>query len=136
MAFPIRTILVIDDEAQERRRMRHALQSASYRIIESRDFAEAMALFQRYQTEIDLILVDVSLPGRNGCELAAAAVALKPSVKVLFMSGPAGAQVCRFYGISGTDVHFLKKPFSSPELLKRVTRVLEPGEPMTGVAAG
>ena len=83
-----------------------------------------------------MLLLDVSIPGNNGCELALAALAMHPSVKVLLMSGLTGAEVCRFYGISATDVHFLEKPFHDSTLLARVKYVLGSAEPLRGTATG
>jgi hypothetical protein len=48
---------------------------------------------------------------------------------VLFISGHAGAEVCRFYGLVSPDLHFLEKPFDPIDLLVRVCRVLFSTEP-------
>jgi len=120
-----KTILLVDDETTQRRRMRHILNDAGYEVIESRDFAEASAYYQRFEDIIDMLLIDVCLPGNNGCVLAKVALAGKPQLKVLLMSGNAGAEVCKFYGISATDVHFLAKPFREPDLLARVRYLLD-----------
>jgi len=93
-------------------------------------------MFDRQSDRIDLLLIDVSLPDRNGCELAKSALAVRPSVQVLLMSGLAGAQVCKFYGIPATDVHFLEKPFGDSALLARVKYILGSTEPLTGTATG
>ena len=130
------TILIVDDELPERKRMRGILRTADYEVIESRDYAEALALFQRRRDEIDMLLIDVSLPGNNGCELARASLEIAPNVKILLISGHTGAEVCRFYGIPATDVHFLEKPFRALDLLARVKYVLESSEPLAGSASG
>ena len=129
------TILLVDDEAVPRRQMGAVLRNAGYGIIESRDYGEAAAIFQRRSEEIDMLLVDVSLPGNNGYELAKMALARKPGVRVLLMSGPTGAEVCKFYGMPATDVHFLEKPFRAVDLLARVKYLLESAEPFTGTAS-
>jgi DNA-binding response OmpR family regulator len=136
MKFQGRTILIVDDERTTRKRIRIVLRQAGYTVLEAGDFREGMAAFTRQRDEIDLMLIDVSLPGRNGCELARAALASQPSVHVLLMSGLTGAEVCKFYGIPATDVHFLEKPFRDSALLARVKYVLESAEPLTGTATG
>jgi DNA-binding response OmpR family regulator len=88
------------------------------------------------QDEIDMLVIDVSIPGKNGCELANEALAMQSNVKVLLMSGLTGAEVCRFYGIPATDVHFLEKPFRESTLLARVKYVLGSAEPLRGTATG
>src|SRR5947207_5334610 len=80
------TILLVDDEVTERKRMRTVLRNAGYSVIEARDYAEGSALYQRRRDEIDMLLIDVSLPGNNGCVLAKDALAMDPGVKVVLMS--------------------------------------------------
>src|SRR5437667_12902004 len=128
-------ILLVDDEANQRYRMSAVLRRAGYRVIQTRDYQEASAVYLRFRDEIDMLLIDVSIPGQNGCELAKTAKAQNPGVKVLLMSGQAGAEVCRFYGISATDVHFLEKPFRPVDMLARVKYVLESAEPISGTAS-
>src|ERR1041385_4141618 len=130
------TILVVDDELVPRKRIRTMLRGAGYNVIEAGDYDEAYAIFQRRADEISLLMSDVSLPGKNGCELAMAVLGVDPGAKVLLMSGVTGAEVCRFYGIPATDVHFLEKPFRESALLARVKYVLASGEPLTGTATG
>ena len=136
MTTGTKTIMLVDDEVRERKRLRVILRSAGYDVIEARDFHEARATYQRRRDEIQMLLIDVSLPGNNGCELAKSARAHDPEVKVLLMSGRTGAEVCKFYGIPATDVHFLAKPFRAADLVERVRYVLESGEPLSGSARG
>src|SRR5262249_24743107 len=97
MTTGTKTILLVDDEVRERKRLRVILSNAGYGVIEARDFHEARATYQRRRDEIQMLLIDVSLPGNNGCELAKSARAHDPEVKVLLMSGQAGAEICKFY---------------------------------------
>ena len=120
-----RTILVVDDEAGERSLMRNTLQNEGYTVLESSDYDEALAVHARHRGAIDLLLVDLSLPGGNGYELSKAILALEPNVKVLFVSGHAGAALCKFLAIDVTDLHFLQKPLIAPDLLNRVRSVLD-----------
>ena len=119
-----KNILVVDDEVQLRRRMSELLRGAGYSVIESRDYQEAKALYERCRDQIDMLLIDVSLPGYYGCELARLALSINPSLRVLLISGHAGSAVCRFYGISATDVHFMEKPFTDERLLARIELLL------------
>jgi two-component system torCAD operon response regulator TorR len=135
MSASYKTILLVDDEVVPRRRIGAILRNAGYGIIESRDYDEATATFQRRSEEIDMLLVDVCLPGNDGYKLAKAAIRMKPGAKVLLMSGSTGAEVCRFYGMPATDVHFLEKPFRAVDLLARVKYLLESAEPFTGTAS-
>jgi DNA-binding NtrC family response regulator len=129
------TILLVDDEDDQRKNMSAVLRTAGYSVILAADYSEANAQYQRFGGNIDLLLIDVSIPGNNGCELVKEVRAADPRVKSLLMSGHTGAYVCRFYGIALTDVHFLGKPFSTEDLLVRVKQVLESSETATGSAS-
>jgi len=70
MSGRAQVILVVDDETHQRARMRRLLRKIGYEVIGARDYAEASALYQRRHDEIDMLVIDVSLPGYYGCELA------------------------------------------------------------------
>jgi DNA-binding response OmpR family regulator len=123
------TVLLIDDEASQRRFMRRALEDAEYEVLEGADFNDALVIHKQYPGTIDVVLTDVSLPGHNGYVLVKALLDLRPGLSAIFMSGLAGAEVCRFYGMATTDLHFLEKPFTGDELLRRVRCVSEYGGP-------
>ncbi len=127
MASGDRTILVVDDEAGQRNLMRDTLQTEGYTVLESSDYDEALAVHRNHRGHIDLLLVDLSLPGGNGYELSKAVLSLEPDVKVLFISGHAGAALCKFFDIDVTDLHFLQKPLVVQDLLNRVRSVLGAG---------
>lgn len=118
-------ILVIDDEAGQRESMRRVLDPAGYIVLEASDYDEALAVQKRHAGELDLALVDLRLPGGNGYDLAKALLAFDPRLKLVFTSGHAGSELCRFIDMPLTDVQFLKKPFTPEGLLQRVKSVLE-----------
>ncbi len=124
-----KTVLLIDDEASERDFMRRVLEDADYEVLEGADFNDALVIHKQYPGTIDVVLTDVSLPGQNGYVLVKALLDRQPDLSAIFMSGLAGAQVCRFYGMATNDLHFLEKPFASDELLRRVQRVAQYGGP-------
>jgi len=125
------TVLVVDDEAADRALMRDILESRGHKVWEASDYDNATASFEKHRSEIDLLLLDVSLPTRNGCELARALLRKKPDVKVLFVSGDAGAKVIRFYGLGTTDLHFLRKPLRGTVLCARIQQVLQSDNPLS-----
>lgn len=103
------------------------LTGAGYVVLEGASHDEALSLYKTHSKEIDLLLVDAALPEKNGFEVARILCQIRPDLKVLFTSGDVGAQLCRYYGMSPTDVRFLKKPFLAIELVERVRCVLTPG---------
>jgi DNA-binding response OmpR family regulator len=124
-----KTILLLDDEEIERSTARQILQGEGYTVLEADSYNSAINVFESNRAAIDLLLADISLPDGNGCELAIAARNQKEDLRVLFVSGHVGAEVCRFYGLDVTDLHFLRKPFEAQQLLQCVRRVLQAAEP-------
>jgi two-component system cell cycle sensor histidine kinase/response regulator CckA len=119
-----KTILVVDDELEDRQQMRTSLEAASYRVLEASNYHSGVNIFAQHSHEIDLLIADISLPDTNGCELAKSILEIKPDLKVLLVSGHTGAEVCRFYGLTSLELHFLEKPFKPVDLLIRVYRVM------------
>jgi CheY-like chemotaxis protein len=118
------TILVVDDEAEDRQSIRATLEARGDTVLEAGNYCSAVNTFEQHRDEIDLLIADISLPDENGCELAKAILHERPDIKVLFISGHAGAEICRFYGLLNPDLHFLEKPFKPIDLLVRVWRVI------------
>lgn len=131
-----KTILLVDDETSQRRFIRRILEDARYNVLEGADYDEALTVYDQNWGSVDLLLTDISLPGRNGYELFRTLLGMNPGLKVMFMSGAVGAEMCRFYGMETTDVHFLEKPFSAAILLRRVRRVLKAAGPSLSASAG
>jgi DNA-binding NtrC family response regulator len=130
-----RTVLVVDDEAAQRDLMRGILSLQAYTVLEASDYHDALAVQQKHFGEIDLLLIDLSLPGGNGYDLSKALLAREPHLKVLLISGHAGAELRKFFAVPVTDAHFLEKPFQPAELLERVKSVLESADPFAGAVA-
>jgi two-component system cell cycle sensor histidine kinase/response regulator CckA len=123
-----KTILVVDDESGQRELMHGILCPEAYSVLEAADYNEAIAVQRRHFGEIELALIDLSLPDRNGYELSKALLALEPHLKVLFISGQAGAEQCRFFE-PATEVHFLQKPIQPAVLLWCVKSILGTAPP-------
>ena len=111
-----KTILVVDDEAGTRGLITLILRQEGYAVLEAADCEDAENIHRRHHGRIDLLLTDVSLPGPNGPELAAALRKSAPDLPVLFMSGLPEAEAYS---------PFLRKPFGVAELLRRVRTSVE-----------
>jgi len=118
------TILLVDDEESDRIPTRKVLEEAGYTVLEADTFQDAFGRFESHRDSIDLVVADISLPDGNGCELTLSMRDQKPDLRVLFISGHVGAEVCRYYGLDVTDLHFLRKPFAPEDLSLRVEAVL------------
>ncbi len=118
------TVLVVDDEVEDRQSMRATLRAAGHTVLEASNFHSAVNKFAQHRDDISLLIADVSLPDVNGCELARIILQARPDMKVLLVSGQAGAEICRFYGVTSFTLHLLEKPFKPIELLTRAYRVI------------
>jgi DNA-binding response OmpR family regulator len=114
--------------------MRRILRGAGYKVLEGTDYGEAIAMHHQNRGKIDLLVTDVSLPGKDGYMLANALLDTDPGLKVIFISGHVGAEICRYYGMATSDIRFLRKPFTAVDLLMRVRQLLENGEPLCDAA--
>jgi len=118
------TILLAEDEASVRRLLRRLLDANGYRVIEAADGREALRLLEQHGGSIDLLLTDIVMPGLNGRELSQKALASKPGLKVIYMSGYTD-EALSDTGALGPGVSFLRKPLKLDTLSTRIREVLD-----------
>ena len=118
------TILLVEDEAVLRNATRQVLQRYGYTVLEAENGDEALDVAARYRETIHLLVTDVVMPGLGGRVLAERLLALRPDVKVLFLSGYTDDAIVR-HGVAQDQVAFLQKPFSPVSLGKKVRAVLD-----------
>jgi PAS domain S-box-containing protein len=117
------TILLVEDDEGVRTFAEKALTRHGYRVLVAASPAAALDLVQSRADPIDLLIVDVVLPGRSGPELATELGRLRPGVPVLFISGYFDGVVAA-HGLVAKPSHFLQKPFMADDLLLRVRQLL------------
>lgn len=113
------TVLVVDDEATVRHLIDEVLEEQGYTVIGAGDGAAGLKVLQS-GAKIDLLITDVGLPnGMNGRQVADAARALRPGLKVLFITGYAeNAAVGNGHLEQGMEL--LTKPFTMQALTSKV----------------
>jgi two-component system, cell cycle sensor histidine kinase and response regulator CckA len=117
-------ILVVEDEHSVRALVTRVLTNEGYVVLAAGDASQALALLEDKNHWIDLLLTDVVLPrGLQGDGLAQEALALRPSLPVLFMSGHPRESLMRARGLHA-GVNYLSKPFSPAALCGKVREVL------------
>ena len=121
-AVPSATLLVVEDEPGIRNLMQMTLEQAGYRVITAADGSEALEL-ARGEREIDLLITDVVMPRMGGIELRDRLREMRPSLRVLFVSGyaPDGVRT----GSLGEDDILLEKPFRPQALRAEVAACLQ-----------
>ena len=117
------TVLVVDDEPTVRMLVTDVLGELGYRTIEAGDGAEGLKIVQS-GVRIDLLVTDVGLPnGLNGRQVADAARALRPGLKVLFITGYAENAVLG-HGHLDPAMHVMTKPFSMDALASKIRAII------------
>ena len=116
------TILVVDDEPEVRKLVTAMLTRNGYRVLTADTGENAVRLF-RNNPGVELLLTDVVAQGMSGPMIADEIAALKPDIKVLFMSGYDGTQVVQRYVVE-KNYSLLIKPFTMEQLEKKVRETL------------
>jgi CheY-like chemotaxis protein len=118
------TILVAEDEEQLRTVVRRTLEQQGYAVLVARSGAEAIDLSRKHAGTIDLLLTDLVMSGLNGRELAEQLAPLRPSMKVLYMSGYT-ENVLADHDLDDPRIAFVAKPFTPEALLRKVRETID-----------
>ena len=118
------TVLVAEDNQEVRDLIKQILNRKGYTVIEAGDGEQAVRRFLERQKDIDLLLLDVVMPQKNGQEVYQEISRLKPEIKVLFVSGYTG-DVVLAKGVHHDRVDFIPKPIKAQELLLMVRDILD-----------
>ena len=117
------TILLVEDEEQILNLYQRVLQQYGYTVLPANTSDQALAWCDEHEGEIDLLLVDVIMPTMSGKDLKERIETLRPGIETLFMSGYT-ANVIALHGILPDGIHFVQKPISPQEMVKKVWNVL------------
>ncbi|HEX7049285.1 MAG TPA: PAS domain S-box protein [Longimicrobiales bacterium] len=118
------TVLLVEDEDAVRSLAQRILRKSGYQVLGARTGSEALEVCERHWGPIHLMLTDVVMPEMGGRELAERLAALRPEMKMLFMSGYTEDDVLR-RGVLDAGAAFLEKPFTPEALVRKVRALLE-----------
>ena len=118
------TILLVDDDVTVRHFLMRALTMHGYKVLKTGSPTAAVTLLQETPDPIDLLVTDVVMPEMNGPQLAERLRAIRPELKVLFISGYTRDALVR-RGVLEEGVKLLAKPFAPDELIDWVRKMLE-----------
>jgi CheY-like chemotaxis protein len=118
------TVLVVEDDVTVRRMAVRALKRLGYVSLVANSGEDALAIAQRHEGHIALLLTDVVMPHMNGRELAKAIMESRSGIKVLYTSGYA-RDVLGQHGVIDEGLEFLRKPYTFDDLAVRLREVLD-----------
>jgi PAS domain S-box-containing protein len=115
------TVLLVEDEEALRELTCDLLAGSGYKVLDAASPEEAIETATRHSGPIHLLLTDVVMPGMNGPSLAQKLAAIRPDMKVVYMSGYTGF---RHGQGPGADAILLPKPFNRETLLRKLHEAL------------
>lgn len=120
----LETLLLVEDEPMLIKVTEQILTRLGYTVLAAEGPQEALKIAKTFPGTIDLMLTDIVMPKLNGKELADKFITLRPSTKVLYMSGYT-ANVIEQHGILDSSVHFISKPCTMTDLAGKIRHVLD-----------
>jgi DNA-binding response OmpR family regulator len=129
---PRRIVLLVEDEPFVRDATCRTLEKAGFEVFSTANAQEAMNAYALLNGDIDLLMSDITLPGRSGRELSLELRSKSAKLPILLTSGYNAEEGTRESQDTGT--HFLPKPYSRVELvaaLEKIFRFTEKKRPAT-----
>ncbi|RWC30448.1 response regulator [Mesorhizobium sp.] len=116
-------LLIVEDDESVRTLAARALERAGHMIDIAADGAQGLALIRAARGGYDLVVSDIRMPEMDGIQMAKAAAALFPAMKILLMTGYADQRE-RAEELNGVIVDVVQKPFTLAEIRARVEQAL------------
>lgn len=118
------TVLLVEDDEMVLRMVTTMLEESGYTVLSAATTKLAQSFAREHSGPIHLLISDMIMPAMNGRELSIRLQALRPEMKVLFLSGYT-AEIITKQGVIKDGAHFLQKPFSLEALTAKVRQVLD-----------
>jgi CheY-like chemotaxis protein len=117
------TLLLIDDEEVVRDMVGEVLEQEGVSVLRAEDGARGVALFRDQRDRIDLVLLDLSMPGLSGEETFRRLLEIDPGVSVILSSGYDHDEARGRFG-EGAPAGFIQKPYRPEQLMAEIGRCL------------
>jgi CheY-like chemotaxis protein len=125
------TLLLVEDEEMVAAIADQMLTRIGHTVLLARSGAEAVSIYQQQRGRIELVILDMIMPGMSGADTFDRLKAIDPNVRVLFSSG---------YSLSGVDPEvlsrsgrgFIQKPFTLEQLSQKIREILASDEEPPG----
>jgi PAS domain S-box-containing protein len=120
----VETILIVDDEADILDIAENMREQFGYTVLTARNGEEAVETYSRQGKQIDLVILDLGMPGMGGEKCLRELLRINPSVTVLIASGYAATQTVHSILEAGAT-GFMAKPYRLEDMLKKVRDLLD-----------
>ena len=120
------TVLIVDDEEALRNQGRDMLAKYGYTAITAESGERAIEIYEKEKDRIDLVILDIGMPGIGGYKCIEQLVKIDPEIKVIIASGYATSDRVEEMLKSGA-ADFIDKPYRLTDMLKKVREVLDQG---------
>jgi CheY-like chemotaxis protein len=121
-------ILLVDDEEDLLEIGREMLELNHFRTVTAEDGEGAVQLLAAHKEQITLVILDLNMPGMGGFSCLERLLEMKPSLKVIVVTGYLGAEQMQRVLKSGAS-GYIAKPYRFHEMLKKITEVLNAPAP-------
>ncbi len=118
------TVLVVEDEELVMEVEAAMIERIGYRVLQARTGAEAVEIARTYEGDIDLALLDVTLPDMNGDQVYPLIMDARPGQKVVVCSGLLADGPAKVILDAGAD-GFMQKPFDLKDLQRKLEEILD-----------
>jgi len=123
------TVLIVDDDPALLNLGRHVLERCGYHALTAESGEAALAAYRANGECIDLVVLDLNMPGMGGEKCLSEMVRLKPDIKLILTSGqPPDNDLCETIAAAGCE--FIGKPYPLNALLRLVREVLNRRVPL------
>jgi len=118
------TVLIIDDEEAVRLVSKKMLERRDFKVLLAADGIEGVKIFQENIDAIDIVLLDLTMPGLNGEQVFLRMRELKADIKVVLSSGYNEQDAMKHFAGKGL-AGFVQKPYKSAELIEKLRQALD-----------
>jgi CheY-like chemotaxis protein len=118
------TILLAEDHEGLRQSAQEMLETLGYRVLLAADGLEALQLFKANSNRIDLVILDVVMPGLSGPDSYSQMALLRPDVRVVFTTGYT-SEVASLTSMIDKGAGFLQKPYGQRSISTKIREVLD-----------
>jgi DNA-binding NtrC family response regulator len=115
------TVLIVEDEAPLRQAVVKELNNTGFKVLEAPDGTTAINFLKANVEKIDVILLDMTIPGASSAEVIAEAAKIRPDIRVILTSAYSEEMVTA--PLPGSRIwRFIRKPFQLADLVKTLRR--------------